>query len=319
MTRSSSRSFASCARASSLVAFTSMSLVACSDGGSAYPPPKDPDATPAATVDRFSAGAGTLMVRGPGNALPAPGAPVDFDQAPFITRGLGPGGERVAYYNFDVRSTTPDDIYVLFVEGSDQPVAGQLNIVDSIPGDTDYNDFWQVVRVDVPADYVPNSVTSMNAMMAQGWKTTPTGTIVNCPIVPPGSTATLRVGGGDPGLARGWYRDKVVSYFNFAEAPLHTVGDGKVPVTPIFVSFNINPDQPGGGPPSGFRTEPGSAQTHNVIAALPGGTGYSPLWSVQVYDNAAFASVEDLATAGAAKLVAHDVATVNCPLASEGS
>ena len=70
----------------------------------------------------------------------------------------------------------------------------------------------------------------------------------------------------------------------FAESPLAVDLDGEVPTTPIHVCFNIAPGQPGGGPPSGACTEPGSDQTHNVAAALPGDGAYSPLWDVRVYD-----------------------------------
>jgi hypothetical protein len=90
-----------------------------------------------------------------------------------------------------------------------------------------------------------------------------------------------------------------------------------VPVSPIYVTFNINPDQPGGGPPSGFLTENGSAQTHNVLATLPANAAYSPLWSVNVFDNADFASVNNLATAQASNVLATGVALVNCPVVSQ--
>ena len=73
---------------------------------------------------------------------------------------------------------------------------------------------------------------------------TATTTIVNCPVVPAGSTATQRVGGGSSALMRGWYQGKVVNYFAFGEAPL-TVGASGVPLSPIFVTFNVNPGQPG--------------------------------------------------------------------------
>ncbi len=106
-----------------------------------------------------------------------------------------------------------------------------------------------------------------------------------------------------------------VHYFTFDEKALTLGADGKVPVSPIFVTFNKNPADPGGGPPSGFVTEPGSMQTHNVVASTPADTTYSPLWSVNVYDNADFSSVSDLTTA-AATLLAPDVALVNCPLVS---
>jgi len=252
------------------------------------------------------------MVRDAGNGLPGANEPIDFDQGPFVTQGFGPAGEVVRYYNFDVQPRVPADIYVLFRDGEEAPVAGQLNIVDVIPGDDGYNDFWRVVRVDVPADYVANTITSHSEIADQGLPTTATDTLVNCPVVPVGSTATQRLGGGAAGLVRGWYRGEVVQYFSFEEGL--TPQGAQVPVSPIFVTFNVNPDQPGGGPPSGFRTEDGSAQTHNVVATLPPTPAYSPLWTVNVYDNADFDAVADLASVGDATLLAQGVADVNCPV-----
>ena len=88
------------------------------------------------SVDRFSATAGHLMVRDATNGLPAANAAVNFDQAPFITKGKGPTGQIVEYYNFDVQPIDPAPIYVLFKEGSTTPVTDQLNIIDVVPGET---------------------------------------------------------------------------------------------------------------------------------------------------------------------------------------
>ena len=85
-------------------------------------------------------------------------------------------------------------------------------------------------------------------------------------------------------------------------------------MSPIYVTFNINPGVPNGGPGSGFKTEPNSEQTHNIPFTLPGDAGYSPLWLVAVYDNADFPSVHDRATALKAKVLAPGAATVNCPI-----
>ena len=93
-------------------------------------------------------------------------------------------------------------------------------------------------------------------------------------------------------------------------------GHPEVPLSDILVTFNINPDQPGGGPPSGFMTEPGSMQTHNVVETLPTDEDYSPFWDVDVYDNADFSSVHDFASAQAANILATGVALVNCPIVS---
>ncbi|MGH7468290.1 MAG: hypothetical protein ACRENP_09915 [Longimicrobiales bacterium] len=291
-------------------------IAACDDDGSGPGRPIDPATAPRASIDRFSDAAGMLYRRSATASLPGANRAINFDQAPFITQGLGPNGQPVRYYNFDVMTNAPAPIYVLFREGETQPVAGQLNIVDVIPGEAGYNDFWQVTRVSVPRNYVANTVTSRAQIMAQRYRMETTTTLVNCPIVPEGSTA--REGGGAAGATQGWYKGQVVFYFNFGEAPLAATTGGRVPTSPIFVTFNINPDRPNGGPPSGFRTQGASTQTHNVIATLPGQPGYSPLWEVFAYDNAAFGMVLDLATAQAARNFGR-AALVNCPVVFVGT
>lgn len=275
------------------------------------PAAKDPATATRATIDRFSDAAGHLQKRSASPSLPGPNQPVDFDQGPFITAGFGPHGEKIRYYNFDVQPLKPAPIYVFFTQGGALPVSGQLNVVDVIPGADGYNDFWQVNKVIVPDNYVANSVTSYAEIVNAGYSVQPTTMLVNCPIVPEGSTATRRVGGGATGLQTGWYRGMTVRYFSFEEKAL---SGGTVPLSPIFVTFNVNPNQPNGGPRSGFKTETGSGQTHNVTSTLPSDPGYSPLWMVDVYDNAAFDTVNNLATAGAATLLAPGAANVNCPI-----
>ncbi len=274
----------------------------------------DPDMAPKASIDRFSVDAGHLFVRDGSNGLPEPNEPVNFDEGPFITRGLGPNGEFSTYYNFDTQPTQPAPIYVLFRDGQPAPVAGQLNIVGVIPGDEGYNDFWLVNKVTVPQDYVANTFITEEQVLNSGYNIMQTNNVVNCPIVPDSSTAMLRYNTGeDPGLTRGWYDSTVVYYFNFSEAPINTDNSGMVPTSPIYVSFNINPDQPGGGPPSGFKDD-GTGLTHNVPATIPGDTLYSPLWYVDIYDNADFDMVHDLASAQAANILAFGAAVVNCPI-----
>ena len=268
------------------------------------------------SIDRFSAAAGHLQMRDGMNMIPGANQPVDFDKPPFVTTGLGPHGEIVSYYNFDVQPTTPAPIYVLFRKGDMSPVAGQLNIVDVIPGDPGYSDFWRINKVTVPAGYVANSVGSLQAIKDAGYPIEQTTMLVNCPIVPDGSTATHRLGGTDTGLHMGWYRNKIVSYFTFSEAPLMVTDDGMVPVSPIYVAFNVNPGSPKGGPASGFKMAMGTMQTHNVVATLPGDMEYSPLWLVSPYDNMKFDSVMNLDSVMDSYVLARGVATVNCPIYS---
>ena len=285
------------------------------DVTSVVDPAEDPATATHVAVDRFSSSAGMLFVRTATNGLPAANAPIDMDIGPFVTAGLGAHGEHIKYYNFDVQPPSPAPIFVLYRDGDNTPVANQLNIVDVIPGQSGYNDFWQVMKVTVPANYVANTITSVDDIRAKGLHVQPTTTIVNCPIVPEGSVARLKIGGGSQALTHGWYRGQVVAYFNFDEASITTTNNGTVPVAAIFVAFTIDPDKPGGGPPSGFKTEAGSPQTHNVVASLPGQPGYTPLWSVMPFHNSAFDAVHDLATATAAPSFGV-AALVNCPIAS---
>lgn len=280
----------------------------------ADPNPLSPSKAPIAAVDRFSKMAAHLQLRAPGNGIPGPNQPVDFDTGPFITQGFAPTtGKLVRYYNFDVQSTTPAPIYVLYREGEATPVSGQLDIIDSLPGDKGYNDFRQVWKVTVPKSYVANTISDAAALQKAGYKSEKTDELRNMPVVPDKSVARMRLNNESPGLQSAWFDGKVAKFFAFYEAKL---SGQDVPVSPIFVTFNINPDKPNGGPDSGFRTEQSSPQTHNIPSTLPGDAGYSPLWSVVVYDTADWPKVHDLQSVSAAKILASGVANVNCPIVS---
>lgn len=278
-------------------------VAACTDD----PVGKDPKTAERAPIDRFSAAAGTWYRRDVDPTLPGPNVAIDYD-ARFKVVGLGPAGERVTQYLFDVRPTAPAPIYVLFREGEDAPVMGQKNVVSVIPGDPGYNDLWQPVRVDVPADYVANTITSIAEIVDQGLTQTPMPALVNCPVVPEGSTARIRTAGDYPELTQGWYGGRIIQYFHFGERPsLAPVGDA-VPTSTIYVAYQ------GNRPGAPFVTDGGGA-THNVVAALPGDPAYAPLWAVHAYDAAAFASVTDLASAMAAAPIATPAALINAPIA----
>jgi len=275
---------------------------------------KDPDKAQIIAVDRFSKEAGHLQMRTAGNGIPGPNVPVDFDTGPFITQGLSPEGKLVRYYNFDVQSTTPAPVYVLYRKGEDQPVKGQLDIIDNLPGEGGYNDFRQIWKVTVPQDYRVNSITDATEIRDAGLHSEKTDALRNMPVVPDRSVARTRLNGESALLQRAWYRGRIAKYFSFNEASLSAAGSDAVPVSPIFVAFNVNPDQPNGGPTSGFYAESGSKQTHNVVSTLPRNPAYSPLWLVSVYDNADWSMVHNLDSVAKAKILAAAVASVNCPI-----
>lgn len=271
----------------------------------------DPETAERAPIDRFSDGAGTRLRRSGDATLPGPNVAIDVD-ARFAMVGLGPAGERVTVYEFDVQPREPAPIYVFFKPGRSTPMKDQLNVVPVIPGDAGYNDLWRVVKVNVPDDYVANTVTSVAEIVDGGFALETTDDLVNCPVVPEGSVARKRMPGDYAGLHQGWYGGRIIQYFHFGEKPLAAV-DGLAGTSTIHVAYAIDPGQPGGGAAAGYMREP-DGDTHNVVATLPSDGEYWPLWSVRPYANAAFATVTDLATAEAAAPVADDEAIVNAPI-----
>jgi hypothetical protein len=264
-------------------------------------------------VDRFSDAAGTLLKRSADTRLPGPNEPIDFDTPSLSILGLTPTGEPSLYYHLDVQSTTPAPVYVLYREGEDKPVADQLDILDTLPGEKGYNDFHQLWKIWVPNDYVANTITDAATLLQTGYKTEKTDKLLNMAVVPDKSRARIRFNGGSPELQRAWYQGQVAKFFLFDEAPLSVSGD-KVPLSPIYDGFTINPGEPNGG--TQFCTDPGSIQTHNVVGTVPGDKAYSPLWLRVVYDSAACASVHNLDTALKAKVIPAEVLTINCPIVS---
>jgi hypothetical protein len=264
-------------------------------------------------VDRFSDKAGTLLKRSADQRLPGPNQPIDFEAQPLNTLGLSPTGKPVLYYHLDVQSTTPAPVYILYRVGEAKPVQGQLDIIDTVPGEKDYNDFRQVWKVWMPKDYVANTITDVMTLQQAGYKMEKTDELLNMAVVPDKSRARFRFKGGKPELQRAWYQSKVAKFFVFDEAPLSVSGD-EVPTSPIYDGFTINPGEPNGG--TEFRYEPHSMQTHNIVATVPGDKNYSPLWLRVVYDSAAWASVRNLDAAQKAKVVPADVLLINCPIVS---
>lgn len=276
---------------------------------------RDPASAPIAKVDRFSDRAGTLLKRSADQRLPGPNAPIDFDAQPLNTLGLSPAGKPALYYHLDVQSTTPAPVYILYREGEEMPVNGQLDVIDSLPGETGYNDFRRVWKVRVPQNYVANTISTASMLQSAGYKMEKTDTLLNMPVVPDNSRARVRFGGGKLELHRAWYRGQVAKFLLFDEAPLSVSGD-EVPVSPIYDGFTANPGEPGGG--TDFRVEPNTNQTHNIVATVPGDPDYSPLWLRVVYDAAEWASVTNLEAAQKAKVIPAETLMINCPIVSVG-
>jgi hypothetical protein len=147
------------------------------------------------------------------------------------------------------------------------------NSIDVVPGDAGYSDFF----------------------VLEG-----TRDVIDCPVVPRGT----RPKEGDPVVRELTYRGTQVECLQFG-APLTLGADGKVPTSPIYVTF--------GREDGVFVREGETPQTHNVLFSLPGDSEYSPLWAVHVYDARAFSLVHDEATALRARIV-KEGPLVNCPV-----
>jgi len=285
----------------------SVLAVACSSSGDVPifdAPPLDPAQAEPAFIDRFSAEAGVLSVRSTGSGLPEANAPIDFDQPPFAFAAFGPAGEAIRLYDFDFKGQQPGTLYVFLQDGV--PLSEQLAVLARIPGQEGYNDFMRVSEVSVPNGYRANSIRSEADLIASEFLVTQTERVVNRVVVPAGSTAALRYGGAEPRSSGAWHEGKLATVLEFEDAvPAQDVGYGELGLTnaTLWAAFNIDPDQPGGGPASGRRLEPGTEQTHFVAERLPDQPGYSPYWMTITYHNRAFDSVRDKPSAEAAPVV----------------
>ena len=68
-----------------------------------------PEYIPIVEIDRFSDEMGVFFRRTDNPDLPAPNAPINFDDPRFRSKAFGPNGETVEYYNFDVRPKVRSD------------------------------------------------------------------------------------------------------------------------------------------------------------------------------------------------------------------
>jgi hypothetical protein len=240
---------------------------------------------------------------------PAPQAPGPVDGLPranMIPRvdGWYRNGS-VAYLDYGPQPNVTAPILVFFQAASPgTPVAGQRNVIDTVPGQPGYSDFWRVYKVLAPAGYVANSIRSFEAAVASGYSIEETDLVVNCPVVNPGTT----IQGSAATPVAGWYRDREVVYFDHGmNSPAH---GSVVESAPIYAFFRMD-----GTAVSGQR---------NVIDVLPGDARYSDLWRVvkvtvgtsyMANDLRDAASILAAAGAGQVTLEATDI-DVNCPVVS---
>ena len=113
---------------------------------------------------------GTFFRRSDNPDLPAPNEPIEFDDPRFLTRGYGPNGEEMSFYNLDVRPKSPGVVYEL-IDRRGNPILGQLPIYDRLPGDADYSDFWHIHNVPFRIESIGLIAMILPKMCwGRGWK-----------------------------------------------------------------------------------------------------------------------------------------------------
>ncbi|MGI0149201.1 MAG: DUF7482 domain-containing protein [Thermoplasmata archaeon] len=167
----------------------------------------------------------------------------------------------VSYLDYGPQPNVALPILVFFQAASPStPVAGQRNIIDTIPGQPGYSDFWQVYKVLAPSGYVANTIRSLADAVASGYAIEMTDVVVNCPVVNPNAT----ISGSSATPVLGWYRNRDVFYF---DEGTRSPSDGSVVRdAPLYAFFHAD-----GTAVAGQK---------NVIDALPGDADYSDLWEV---------------------------------------
>src|SRR5437867_12469893 len=108
------------------------------------------------------AGLGIGYLLGRPAPVTAPGAVTGLTRPNTIPRVDGWNrNASVSYLDYGPQSNVAVPILAFFQAASPStPVAGQRTLIDTIPGQPGYSDFWRVHKVLVPSGYVPNSIRS---------------------------------------------------------------------------------------------------------------------------------------------------------------
>lgn len=182
-------------------------------------------------------------------------------------------GQPVQYYNFGTNTPlNPEEssrllvspVYALITglnnDGSPIKLEGQDNLFEVKPGDEKYTDLWQAHFVTPSEGYTPNSITSVEALLASGMTIEKQAVLVNCPFVAPGSSLADNA----KPLTKGWVKDQPVVYFDFGPT---SAQPGKVYAFVTGLDANGKP-----------QLVPGQ---HFVFSASRTSAGYSDFWIVQ--------------------------------------
>jgi hypothetical protein len=215
-------------------------------------------------------------------------------------------GQEVRYYDFGMNTplvsgttvaTAPLYVFIrgMNPDGTPDFLPGQHNISDVVPGEEGYSDLWEIMLVQPPDDYQPDSIRSKADLDAAGFNIQPAGLFVNCPVV--AAETTLENG---EELTQGWHDGEEVFYPDFGPnepiaLPIWAFVTGFDGDTPLFVDGQ-----------------------NNIIDSVPSDEGYSAFWRVNMvvvpegFEPNSIQSADEALAAGF-EIMETDI-LVNCPV-----
>ena len=240
---------------------------------------------PLLIVDRFSDAAGSRLRRSVHLDLPGPGQPIDLDAPAFLRTVEGQDGSPQSCYDLDLRSEKPGRFYV-FYDTLNQYIITQFPVIDRAPGDPNYTDMWEIWKVVIPNGQPRDNrirdfetVQTLVSDPSSGYKAVKTGSLLNAPIVPDGSRASMKADNraGAVALLYSWYRGRRAPYFYFEQ---YLLSDSDAPVSTMRTRTPADPMEQKAGDAAGNSVP--------VVGALPMQPGYSPLMKITGPDGKPF-------------------------------
>jgi len=177
--------------------------------------------------------------------------PVKFVKTSTLTAGFF-RGQAVRYFDFGpIKLAKGNDVEPIWTVTNG--VAGQRNIIDTVPGKKDYSPLWAVEKVTFADGVAPRPLRSradvLAAQKAGDVTIEKTTTVVNCPVVGFGQKHVL-----------GFEKGRTIAYLDLGPVKLKP-GNKVAPIWAV-----TNP----------------AARQHNIVNTVPGDRDYTPLWLVNM-------------------------------------
>lgn len=132
-----------------------------------------------------------------------------------------------------------NEMYIWTDSAGNPSLDEQQPIVDVLPLQAGYSDFFEIILVTPPTNYKPNTIKSRATLLRSEYELTRTGNIINCPLVGPNTTLAQPNGNvlATYRTIQLWYRKKITHCITMEGAKALFPSDGalapKIFTTPI--------------------------------------------------------------------------------------